>query len=116
MIAPRTIARLIAASAIAVLIGVASIGTIAYLVDNNSAGNSLSASNVATENNRSLRDYAGAEIIHDESGTAWVLRDTTTDANGITAYTYTDNANVTFDDGGLGDAELILTDKPDDQN
>lgn len=47
-------------------------------------------------------------VIHESDGTTWTQTDKVTNPDGTVSHIYTDNSDVQFDDGGLGDAELII--------
>lgn len=51
------------------------------------------------------------ETIVEDDGMIWTLQDIMENKDGSKTYTYTDNSNVQFDDGGLGDAELIIVEE-----
>lgn len=46
--------------------------------------------------------------IHEQDGTTWTKTDEIISPDGNVSHVYTDNSNVQFEDGGLGDAELII--------
>ena len=47
-------------------------------------------------------------VIHEQDGTTWTKTDEVVSPDGSISHVYTDNSNVQFEDGGLGDAELII--------
>lgn len=68
----------------------------------------ISIEQFADTENRNVAPDGVPAAIGQADGSVYSYQEEITDDNGDSAYVYSSGEDVTFDDGGLGDAELII--------